>query len=101
MLLLLASAVFGFAVGVMITLPALLIQRECPPTAFGMLSGLTFAIIQAANAFGPSLLGWLHDATGQYSVPIVACVVLEVIAIAIILLRIGPAKDIELKLKQG
>jgi cyanate permease len=89
----LASAVFGFAVGVMITLPALIIQRECPPTAFGMLSGLTLAIIQTGNAFGPSLLGWLRDATGGYALPIVVCMTLEIAAVAIILLRIGPAKD--------
>jgi MFS family permease len=92
----LASAVFGFAVGVMITLPALIIQCECPPAAFGMLSGLTLAIIQTGNAFGPSLLGWLRDATGGYAVPIVACMVLEISALAIILLRIGPAKTLHL-----
>jgi cyanate permease len=88
----LASAVFGFAVGVMITLPTLMIQRECPPAAFGMLSGLTFAIIQTGNAFGPSVLGWLRDATGSYATPIVVCIVLEASAIAIIMIRIGPAK---------
>jgi MFS family permease len=89
----LASAVFGFGVGVMITLPVLIIQRECPPAAFGMLSGLTLAIIQTGNAFGPSLLGWLRDAAGGYAVPIVVCMALEIAAVAIILLRIGPAKD--------
>src|SRR5215470_3322827 len=89
-----ASAVFGFAVGVMITLPALIIQRECPPAAFGTLSGLTLAIIQTGNAFGPSLLGWLRDATGSYAVPIMACMALEISALAIIVLRIGPAKDV-------
>lgn len=88
----LGSAVFGFAVGVMITLPALIIQRECPPAAFGMLSGLTLAIIQTGNSFGPSLLGWLRDATGGYAVPIAVCMALEIVAIVIILLRIGPAR---------
>jgi cyanate permease len=88
----LASAVFGFAVGVMITLPALIIQRECPPATFGMLSGLTFAIIQTGNSLGPSLVGWLRDATGGYGVPIVVCVAIEIIAIVIILLRIGPTR---------
>jgi cyanate permease len=88
----LASAVFGFAVGVMITLPALLIQRECPPAAFGMLTGLTLAIIQTGSGFGPSLLGWLRDATGGYAVPIVVCMAIEIVAIAIILLRVGPAR---------
>lgn len=87
-----ASGVFGFAVGVMITLPVLIIQRECPPAAFGMLSGLTLAIIQTGNSFGPSLVGWLRDATGGYAVPIILCIAIEILAIAIILLRVGPAK---------
>ena len=91
---LLSSAVFGLAVGVMITLPVLIIQRECPPASFGMLSGLTLAIIQTGNALGPSLLGWLRDATGSYVVPITVCLVLEIAAIAIILVRIGGAKEI-------
>jgi MFS family permease len=83
----LASAVFGFAIGVIITLPALIIQREYPPAAFGLLSGLTFAIILTGSAFGSSLVGWLRDATGSYSVPIITCMMLEVVAIAIILVR--------------
>ena len=93
----LASAVFGFAVGVMITLPALIIQRECPPAAFGMLSALTLAIIQTGNAFGPSLLGWLRDATGNYTAPIMTCMALEIAAIAIILVRMDPAKGSALR----
>lgn len=89
-----ASAVFGFAVGVMITLPSLIIQRECPPLAFGMLSGLTLAIIQTGNAFGPSILGWLREVTGSYSLPIMVCVALELVAIAIILVRLDPVGQV-------
>jgi sugar phosphate permease len=88
---LLASAVFGCAVGMVITLPVLIIQRECPPAAFGMLSGLTLAIIQTGNSFGPSLVGWLRDATGGYTVPIVVCMAIEIVGIGIILVPIGPA----------
>lgn len=81
----LASAVFGFAVGVMITLPALLIQREFPPGAFGMLSGLTLAIIQTGNAFGPTIVGGLRDATGGYVLPVLVCIALEILAAAVLL----------------
>jgi len=98
-LALVSSAVFGFAVGVMITLPVLIIQRECPPASFGMLSGLTLAIIQTGNALGPSLLGWLRDATGAYVVPIIVCIVLQFSAIAIILVRIGPAREARYRAK--
>jgi len=89
---LLASGVFGFAVGVMITLPALIIQREYPPAAFGMLSALTLAIIQTGNSFGPSLIGLLRDSTGGYSVSIIACMAIEILAMVIILRRVGPAR---------
>jgi predicted MFS family arabinose efflux permease len=60
---LLASAMFGFAVGVMITLPVLIIQRE-----------------------------WLRDASGGYAVPFAVCMAIEIVAIAIISVRIGPAR---------
>ena len=40
---------------------------------------------------------WVRDATGGYVVPIVVCIVLEIAAIAIILIRIGPAKEAALK----
>jgi predicted MFS family arabinose efflux permease len=90
---LLASAVFGFAVGVMITLPALIIQHECPPAAFGMLTALTLAIIQIGNACGPSILGWLRDVTGSYTVPIMVCVALEIAAMAIRSFRVSPSRE--------
>jgi MFS family permease len=80
-----ASAVFGFAVGVMITLPALLIQREFPPGAFGMLSGLTLAIIQTGNALGPTIVGGLRDATGSYAAPVLVCIAMEILAAAVLL----------------
>lgn len=89
----LASAAFGFAVGVMITLAALLIEREFPPDAFGPLSGLTLAIIQTGNAFGPTIVGVLKDATGGYTAPIIVCMALEITAAALLLTRIGPARD--------
>jgi predicted MFS family arabinose efflux permease len=88
----LASAVFGFAVGVMITLPALLIQREFPPDVFGSLSGLTLAVIQTGNALGPTIVGGLKDTTGSYTVPIFVCIGLEILAAGLLLTRIGPAR---------
>jgi cyanate permease len=87
-----ASAVFGFGVGNMIVLPALMVQREYPGAAFGTLSALVLAVIQVTNAFGPSLLGSLRDATGSYAAPIWVCMSLELAAAAIVLLRVGPAK---------
>jgi cyanate permease len=73
----------------MITLPALLVQREFSPAAFGMLLGLTLTIMQTGNAFGPSIVGGLKEATGSYTAPIVVCMVLEIAAAALLLQRIG------------
>jgi len=90
----LACAVFGFGVGNMIVLPALMVQREYPVAAFGMMTALVLGIIQVTNAFGPSLLGGLRDATGSYAAPISVCMSLELAAVVIILLRVGPAKPV-------
>jgi cyanate permease len=90
----LACAVFGFGVGNMIVLPALVVQREYPAAGFGMLSALVLAVIQVTNALGPSLLGTLRDATGSYAAPISACMALELTAAAIVLMRVGPAKGV-------
>jgi MFS family permease len=87
-----ACALFGVAVSSMITLPALITQREYPAHAFGTLSALLVAIIQLTHAFGPGLLGWLRDVTGGYSVPLAVCMALQLTAAAIVLLRIGPAR---------
>src|SRR5262249_17781067 len=90
----LACAVFGFGVGNMIVLPALMVQREYPVAAFGMMTALVLGNIQVTNAFGPSLLGGLRDATGSYAAPISVCMSFELAAVVIILLRVGPAKPV-------
>src|SRR5262245_52291465 len=90
----LACAVFGFGVGNMIVLPALLVQHEYPAAAFGMMTALVLGIIQVANAFGPSVLGGLLDATSSYAAPIGVCMALELVAAAIVLLRVGSASAV-------
>lgn len=83
--LILACAMFGVAVGNVITLPVLVVQREYPAAAFGMLSALVVSLIQLTFAFGPALIGWLRDATGGYDVPLMACIALELTAAAAVL----------------
>lgn len=87
-----ASALFGFSVGNVITLPALIIQREFDPRAFGVLVGLTGAIGQCFNAFGPALIGLLRDASGGYALPFYGCIGLELAAAVLIMFR-GRAAD--------
>lgn len=82
-----ACAVFGFSVGNLITLPSLIVQREFPSASFGVLISLNTAINQVTYAFGPGVVGALHDASGGYAVPFYLCVALEVIAAALIMVR--------------
>ncbi|MGE0750171.1 MAG: MFS transporter [Variibacter sp.] len=80
-------AVYGLSVGNLITYPALIVQREFAPAAFGMLVALTTAIAQFASGFAPALLGWVKDATGDYGSALFVCVALNAAAAVIILLR--------------
>jgi cyanate permease len=84
-----ASALFGFSVGNVITLPALIIQREFDPRSFGVLVSLTGAIGQCFNAFGPGIIGLLRDASGSYALPFYGCIGLELIAAVLIMVH-GP-----------
>jgi MFS family permease len=82
-----ACVVFGLSVGNLITLPALIVQREFEPGSFGMLVGLLVAVSQVTYAFGPSALGALRDLTGNYTASIFLCIGAELLAAAIILWR--------------
>jgi predicted MFS family arabinose efflux permease len=82
-----ACALFGFSVGNLITLPALIVQREFDPRAFGVLVSLITAINQITYAFGPGVIGLLRDASGSYSLPFYGCIGLELIAAVLIMLR--------------
>jgi len=87
MLLLAACALFGFSVGNLITLPALIVQREFPAASFGVLVALNTAINQVTYAFGPGIIGLLRDASGSYALPLAGCIGLQLIAAALILVR--------------
>jgi cyanate permease len=80
-------ALFGLSAGNLLTLPALVIQREFAAGSFGMLVGLCWAISQFTYSFGPGLLGVVRDATGGYGTPLAICVALDFGAAALILLR--------------
>jgi predicted MFS family arabinose efflux permease len=87
MLLIAACGLFGFSVGNMITLPALIIQREFDPRSFGVLISLATAITQVTYAFGPGIVGLLRDASGSYTLPFSGCIALELVAAVLIMVR--------------
>jgi predicted MFS family arabinose efflux permease len=82
-----ACALFGFSVGNMITLPALIVQREFDPRSFGVLVSLITAINQITYAFGPGVIGLLRDMSGSYALPFYGCIGLELIAAVLIMIR--------------
>jgi MFS family permease len=82
-----ACVVFGLSVGNLITLPALIVQREFEPGSFGMIVGLLVAVSTVTYAFGPSALGALRDLTGNYTASIFLCIGAELLAAAVILWR--------------
>jgi predicted MFS family arabinose efflux permease len=86
-LLFFACALFGFSVGNLITLPALIVQREFTAGSFGVLVSLITAINQVTYAFGPGIIGLLRDAAGSYALPFYGCVALELLAAALIMMR--------------
>jgi MFS family permease len=80
---------FGLSAGNLLTLPALIIQREFDAASFGVLVALAWAINQFTYAFGPGLVGILRDVTGSYAAPLVLLAALDIAAAVLILLRPG------------
>jgi MFS family permease len=78
---------FGLSAGNLLTLPALVIQREFGAASFGVLVALSWAISQFTYAFGPGLMGVMRDVTGSYTAPLVLCAALDLAGAALILLR--------------
>jgi MFS family permease len=88
-LVLLASAVFGFSIGNLITLPPLIIHREFEVQNFTVVMGLFTSISGTVSAFGPGLIGLIRGWRGDYGAALLLTIALEVIAAAIVLARAG------------
>ncbi len=87
-----ACALFGFSVGNVITLPALIVQREFDPRSFGVLVSLITAINQITFALGPGVIGLLRDISGSYALPFYCCIGVELTAAVLIMIRGRPAQ---------
>ncbi len=83
----LGCILFGFGVGNLITLPGLIIQVEFPRRDFARAVSLNVAITQLAAALGPSILGILHGLSGDYRTSLMACLVLQVAAAVLVMIR--------------
>ena len=83
----LGCILFGFGVGNLITLPGLIVQQEFPRRDFARAVSLNVAITQLVAATGPSILGVLHELSGDYRTSLIACLVLQAAAAVLILVR--------------
>jgi len=76
---------FGWGVGNLTTLPGMIVAKEWPREHFAALIGLVVAINQFTFAFGPSLVGFIRDGSGGYGSALALCVVLQLLAAALVL----------------
>jgi len=76
---------FGLSVGNVITFPALIVQREFPPSAFGRVIGLSTAVCQFTFALAPAFLGVVCDSTGGYGAVLCVCMTLQLTAALLVL----------------
>lgn len=83
--LVIASLVYGLTIGNVTTLSPIIVRREFGATSFGAIYGVGAMIIGLLSCLGPSLFGWLHDASGSYRLPFLVAAVIEVLALAVIL----------------
>jgi MFS family permease len=82
-----ACAVFGFSVGNLITLPPLIIHREFSTASFVVVMGLSTAISGTVGALGPGLIGIIRGWSSDYDAALLVCIVLQLVAAAIVLRR--------------
>jgi cyanate permease len=82
--LFIGSIVFGLSVGNVITLPAVVVQREFAAASFGLMIGLSFAVGQFAFGFGPALLGLARDLAGSYAPALGISIALEIAAVIVV-----------------
>lgn len=86
-MILAASAVFGFSVGNLITLPPLIIHREFSVASFVVVMGLSTAISGTIGALGPGLIGVVRGWSSDYDAALLICIMLELVAAAIVARR--------------
>jgi predicted MFS family arabinose efflux permease len=82
-----ACAVFGFSVGNLITLPPLIIHREFSTASFVVVMGLSTAISGTVGALGPGLIGIIRGWSSDYDAALLVCIVLQLVAAAIVARR--------------
>jgi len=79
-------ALFGLAVGNVVSLPPLIAQAEFDRADVLRVVALVTALNQALFAFAPGLFGALRDLTGSYALPLTVAAALQIAAAVLIML---------------
>jgi MFS family permease len=81
----LACALLGTSVGNTVALPGLILQKEFPKAYFSRAVSLVLAICNFTYAFGPGALGVLKTITGSYTLALLICCAIQIVAAVIVL----------------
>ena len=84
-LLFAASAIAGFVIGCIVMLPPLLLVDGFGAGGYGTAYGLTAAGMFVVASLATAATGWLFDATGAFSWPLIALAGLHVLASLLVL----------------
>lgn len=97
-LMVVASGVFGFAIGGFLPLLGAIFASRFGPHAFGRVMGLTGPFL-TITSIGPVATGWVRDASGSYSMAFEAFLVLIVPA-AVIMFFLRPPSEVVAKARE-
>jgi MFS family permease len=90
-IIVIASLIYGFAMGNVTTLSPVVVRREFGADAFGSVYGTAATAIQFTTAFGPALIGNLRAAFGGYPNAFLVAAVATAIGCAV--LHFGGERD--------
>lgn len=79
------SLAYGVTIGNVTTLAPIVVRREFGAASFGAIFGTSAMLTGLVGCLGPSMIGWLHDASGSYRLPLLVAAALEIAALAAIL----------------
>jgi len=83
---LIGCALFGLGNGNLVSLPALIAQREFSAVDLPRVVALEAAIHQGFFAFGPGAIGAVRDLTGGYTAPIIMVAAIQCVSAIVIML---------------
>src|SRR5712691_11063688 len=82
--LVLGSMAFGLGVGMLITLPPLLVQEGFGPSSFGTVFAMVNGAMQVGVALGPTIVGVLRDRWSGYEGALYVLVAIEATAVMLV-----------------